>query len=108
LQRGLARTLAAGWVDVANPVTLLISGTDGHAMMLNDQLYFQSKQVEGADGKQPWTRLPEADPAPLAQFVEALAGEKRPLVKPGEAAARVKVMEAMYRASKSGKRVRVG
>jgi predicted dehydrogenase len=105
---GVSGTLAAGWVDVANPVTLLISGTEGHALILNDQLYFQSKQVEGADGKQPWKKLPEADPAPLDQFVDAIAGKSRPLVTPGEAAARVTVMEGLYQASKTGKRVRVG
>jgi predicted dehydrogenase len=105
---GMVGTLAAGWVDVANPVTLLISGTEGHAVILNDQLYFQSKHVEGADGKQPWKQLPAADPAPLDQFVDAVSGQSRPLVTPREAAARVTVMEAMYRASKEGKRVRIG
>jgi predicted dehydrogenase len=105
---GMVGTLAAGWVDVANPVTLLISGTEGHALILNDQLYFQSKHVEGADGKQPWKQLPAADPAPLDQFVDAVAGKSRPLVTPREAAARVTVMEAMYRASKEDKRVRIG
>jgi predicted dehydrogenase len=107
-KNGAIGTLAAGWVDVANPVTLMISGTEGHAVMLNDQLHFQSKHVEGADGKQPWKKLPEADPAPLDQFVDALLGKSRRLVTPSEAAARVTVMEAMYRAAKERKRVRVG
>jgi predicted dehydrogenase len=107
-ENGISGTLAAGWVDVANPVSLLISGTEGHAVILNDQLHFQSKQVEGADGKQPWTKLPQAGAAPLDQFVDAFSGESRPLVTPSEAAARVTVMEAMYRASKTGKRVKVG
>ncbi len=107
-KNGMTGTLAAGWVDVANPVTLLISGTEGHAAILNDQLFFQSKQVDGADGKQPWTQLPEADPAPLDQFVDAVLGKSRPLVTPAEAAARVTVMEAMYRASKEKKRMRIG
>jgi predicted dehydrogenase len=104
-RNGAVGTLAAGWVDVANPVSLLISGTEGHAVMLNDQLYYQSKHVEGADGKQPWKKLPEADPAPLDQFVDAVSGKSRPLVTPQEAAARVTVMEAMYRSAKQRKRV---
>ena len=107
-KNGISGTLAAGWVDVANPVTLLISGTEGHAVILNDQLFFQSKHVEGADGKQPWKQLPPAAPAPLDQFVDAVAGQSRPLVTPSEAAARVKVMEAMYRASRNDRRVKVG
>jgi predicted dehydrogenase len=104
-KQGMVGTLAAGWVDVANPVSLLISGTEGHAMILNDQLFFQSKHLEGADGKQPWKKLPEADPAPLDQFVNAVAGKTQPLVTPREAAARVTVMEAMYRSSQRRKRV---
>jgi predicted dehydrogenase len=44
----------------------------------------------------------------LDQFVDAIAGKSRPLVTPGEAAARVTVMEGLYQASKTGKRVRVG
>lgn len=107
-KNGISGTLAAGWVDVANPVTLLISGTEGHAIIVNDQLYFQSKHVEGADGKQPWKQLPDADPAPLDQFVDAVGGKSRPLVTPSEAAARVTVMEAMYRASKNKSWVKVG
>ncbi len=30
-KNGIVGTLAAGWVDVANPVSLLVAGTEGHA-----------------------------------------------------------------------------
>ena len=101
-KNGITATLAAGWVDVANPVSLIISGTEGHAMILNGELYFQSKQVEGADGKQPWKTLPAAPPAPLNQFCDAVGGKQGlPLVTPSEAAARVSVMDAMYRGAKT-------
>jgi predicted dehydrogenase len=100
-KNGISGTLTAGWVDVANPVSLMISGTEGHALILNGDLYLQSKQVEGADGKQPWKKLPPAPPAPLDQFCNAVAGQTgMPLVTPTEAAARVSVMEAMYQAAK--------
>jgi predicted dehydrogenase len=100
-KNGISGTLTAGWVDVANPVSLMISGTEGHALILNGELYLQCKQVEGADGKQPWKKLPPAPPAPLDQFCNAVAGKQdQPLVTPGEAAARVSVMAAMYEASK--------
>jgi predicted dehydrogenase len=100
---GITGAVTAGWVDVANPVTLLLSGTEGHAMILNGDLYLQSANIEGADGKQPWKDLPSAPAAPLEQFVDAVGGKQDAiLVTPSEAAARVSVMEAMYQGS--GKR----
>ncbi len=55
---GAVGSMAAGWVDVADPAWLEISGTEGHAHVHDGQLYFVSKHVEGADGKTPWTALP--------------------------------------------------
>lgn len=98
---GVTGTLAAGWVDVANPVTLMVSGTEGYAMLLNDEVYYKSKKVDGADGKTPWKQLPPAFPQPVDMFVDAVKGRKDlPLVSPREAAARVSVMEAMYLGSR--------
>lgn len=95
-------TLAAGWVDVANPVTLLISGTEGHAHVNASQLYFQSSRVEGADGKQPWTDLPAAWPHAFELFLDAVLGKPGiPLVTPTEAAMRSAVMEAFYKAAEA-------
>jgi predicted dehydrogenase len=95
-KNGITGTLAAGWVDVADPVTLLISGTEGHAVISRGELYFQCKKA-GADGKTPWTQYPTVPPLPLHQFVNAVQGAKdMPLVTPREAAARVSVMEAAY------------
>jgi predicted dehydrogenase len=95
-------TLAAGWVDVANPLTLEISGTEGHAAIFEGKLYFKAGKVAGADGQKPWTKLPQALPPPLEMFIAALAGKPNlGLVTPHEAAARVSVMEAMYRSSAS-------
>ena len=102
-KNGVSGTLTAGWVDVASPVTLIIAGTEAHAMIYNGELYFKCKKVEGADGKGPWKQLPKAPPVPLAQFVDAVGGKKdQPLVTPREAAARVSVMEAMYEAARAG------
>lgn len=98
---GVLATLAAGWVDVANPVRLLISGTEGHAVVVNNDLFYQSSHVEGADGKQPWTKLPEALPHAFDLFLDAVGGKKDvPLVSPSEAAARSAVMEALYAAAR--------
>ena len=98
-QNGVTGTLAAGWVDVANPVTLLVSGTEGHASVINGQLFLTSKKIPGADGAKPFSPLPPARPAGLALFLDALSTPTLPLVSVRQAAQRVAVMEAMYRAS---------
>lgn len=99
---GVVGTLAAGWVDVQNPVTALVSGTEGHAYVCEDKLYFKSSHVEGADGKTPWTDLPEAWPHAFELFLDAVnGGATENLVTPREAAARSTVMEAMYAAAEA-------
>jgi len=98
---GITGTLGAGWVDVANPVSLIISGTEGYAYIDRGNLFFTCKKVEGADGGTPWTKLPEALPGPMDQFIDAVAGKPAPnLVTPREAAARVSVMEAAYQGAR--------
>jgi predicted dehydrogenase len=98
---GAIGVLAGGWVDLANPVPLLISGTEGHAYIANGEFYFQSEHVPGADGKEPWTDLPEPWPHAFDLFLDALAGKDVSLVSAREAAVRSAVMEAMYEASKN-------
>jgi len=90
-------SLAAGWVDIAHPVRLLISGTEGHAYLANGKLFFQSSHVLGADGQQPWEDLPPAWPHAFELFLDALNGHDVPLVTAREAALRSEVMEALYR-----------
>lgn len=100
-KNGVTATFAAGWVDVDNPVTLLISGTEGHAMIYRGQLFFKSSKVEGAAGMKAWKKMPESLPNPLDQFLEAIAGRPGPgAVTAREAATRVAVMEAAYRAAR--------
>ncbi len=101
---GVRATLAAGWVDVADPVRLQISGTEGHAVVINNQLFFQSSRVPSADGKLPWSQLPAEWPHAFELFLEALNGKPdMPLVTPAEAAARSAVMEALYRGAATGR-----
>jgi predicted dehydrogenase len=96
-KNGAIGSLAAGWVDVAHPVNLILSGTEGHAYVVDGKLTFQSAHVVGADGKEPWTSLPEAWPHAFELFLDALVGkEDVPLVGAREAAARSAVMEALY------------
>jgi len=102
-------TLAAGWVDVEDPVQLLISGTEGHASVVDNHLYYRSKQVPDSDSKEPLMNLPKGLKPPFLLFLDALAGVKeQPLVTPREAAERVVVMEAMYQGARERRWVKVG
>ena len=97
---GALGTLAASWDDIADPISLVISGTEGYAYVLNGKLFFQSKHVEGADGKHPWTKLPQEKSAGFAAFLDAIEGKPHSdLVTATEAAYRSKVMGAMYEAA---------
>lgn len=99
---GAIATLAAGWVDVADPVTVQIAGTEGHAVVVHGELFFKSSHVAGADGKTAWQDLPAAWPHAFELFLDALVGQAElPLVTADEAAQRNVVMEALYQAAQS-------
>ena len=58
--------------------------------------------LDGADGKTPWTDLPEPWPHAFDLFLDALTGKQGvPLVGVQEAAYRSTVMEALYRAAEA-------
>lgn len=98
---GIIGTIAAGWDDVDNPVSLIISGTKGHAAVINDRLFITSENLEGATGQKPWNKLPKPKPHPFEQFLDAVGGKKDvQLISAREAAYSCAVMEAMYRGSK--------
>ncbi len=99
---GTIGTLAAAWDDVADPMTLQICGTEGHAVIVNGDLFFKSRHVDGADGKAPWTDLPPAKPASLDAFLDAIEGKEAALVSVREAATRSAVMEALYTGAQDG------
>jgi predicted dehydrogenase len=94
---GAVGTLAAGWVDVANPVTCIVSGTEGHIHIVDEQVYFHSQHIAGADGKSVWHDLPAPADTGFPLFLDVLTGQAaHPLVTAREAAARNAVMQAMY------------
>jgi predicted dehydrogenase len=108
-KNGTLGTLAAGWVDIEDPVQLEICGTEGHATIVDNHLYYRSKKVAGSDSKEALTNFPKPPRPPMHQFLDALAGSKdQPLVTPREAAARVVVMEAIYQAVRGHKWVSLG
>ncbi len=107
-ENGIIGTLAAGWVDVADPVTFEISGTKGHAWVYDrDKVYIKSEAL-GSDGKEAWADLPAAWPHAFDLFLDAITGQNAALVDVHEAAYRSAVMEAMYKAAKKGDWVKVG
>lgn len=105
---GAIGTLAAGWVDVTDPVDFAIWGTEGQAYLTRDDvLYFKSNRVPGADGKSPWTDLPEAQPHPFLRFLDAVGGKQgMDLISVREAAYTSAVMDAMYQGAREGRWVK--
>lgn len=100
---GAIGSVAAGWVDVDQPVRCTVSGTEGHAYVLHNQLYLKTGNLEGADGAKPWTALPAELPLAFDLFVNAVKGEANvPLVSPREAAEVCAVQEAMGSGARSG------
>jgi len=104
---GAIGTIAAGWVDVANAATLAISGTEGAVWVFNQQLFVACEKLPGADGRTPWTDLPEAKAHAFDQFLDALSGGPAELVGVAEAARGCAVMEAFYRAAREQRWVQV-
>jgi predicted dehydrogenase len=101
---GAVGTVAGGWVDVANPHFLEVSGTQGHATISRGGLFVTCSNIEGADGKQAFTAVPESLPHAFDLFLQAVQGKQGlPLVGPMEAAERNAVMEAIY-AGSAGKK----
>jgi predicted dehydrogenase len=92
---GAIGTLAAAWDDLVNPVSLLISGTEAHAVVINGQVFLASKKLN-LDGKTPITDLPAAKPAGVEAWLDAITGKKATLVPARDAAYRSAVMEAIY------------
>lgn len=105
-ENGVLGSLAAGWVDIAHPVSLILSGTEGHAYVANGQLFMQSNRVAGADGKAPWSSLPEGWPHAFELFLDKLTGKDVPLVTAREAAYRSAVVAAFYEAAATSAWVR--
>ena len=99
-KNGVIGTIAAAWDDVSNPLQYLISGTEGCAAIINEELYFTCKKL-GFDGKSPITstQMPKGWPHAFELFLDAVAGKDVPLVGAREAAYRSAVMEAMYQSA---------
>ncbi|MBI1332225.1 MAG: gfo/Idh/MocA family oxidoreductase [Armatimonadetes bacterium] len=93
---GIIGTLTASWDDVANPIRMQVTGTQGHAL-LNGEL-----KLAGPDGKlEVVTALEPGVSAGFPGFLDFLEGKKVDLVKPREAVARDIVMDAIYKGAET-------
>ena len=95
---GIIGTFAAGWDDIADPVRYLISGTEGHAAVINGKLQLKGKAFEGVD-----TEALQGKPAGLDSFFDAVEGKPAELVSAREAAYRSAVMEALYQGARENR-----
>ena len=112
-KNGVLATIAGGWVDVANPITCLIAGTEGHLVVVSGKVFYTSKKtaIPGADGKQPIdpAQFPAALPGPFDLFFDVLAGkqEKTCLIPIEDALNVCLSMDAMYQGDRLGQWVKV-
>lgn len=102
---GVTAALSAGWVDPADPVQYLVSGTEGHAAIIKGQLFVTSKKQPTFDGTAAvrTSELSPAAPHAFELFLDAIVGKPLavPLVTAREAAYRSAVMDAMYAGAKN-------
>jgi hypothetical protein len=74
----------------------VISGTEGHAHVIDGKLYFESRRVKGAYGRSPWAAVPQDRRLVFDQFVDAVLGRApAEFISPREAANVCAVQEAL-------------
>ncbi len=117
---GTLASISASWIDILQPTSLIISGTEGHAQMrclpgmpantsdAEDDLYLLMESIPGASGKEPWTDLPDTLPLPLDLFLDAVvSNQPKHLVSVKEAAYGSYVMEAIYQGAEKQSWVKI-
>jgi predicted dehydrogenase len=99
---GAVATVAAGWVDHANPNQIEISGTKGHLRVTNGNLYVRIPEMD-LDASEPYTDLPESWKHPVEIFFDEVAGTNTaPLITADEAAAVNQLVTQIYNAHQNG------
>jgi predicted dehydrogenase len=99
---GAIGTLAASWDDWSNPLSHLVSGTEGHIAVINGKVHFTSRKSLTFDGTQPVRdcELPAGLPHAIDQFCDCVVGKPAELVSAREAAYRNVVFDACYEAAR--------
>lgn len=101
-ESGAVATVAAGWVDHANPNQIEISGTKGHLRVTNGELFLRIPEMD-LDASEPYTDLPDSWKHPVEIFFDAVAGTNTaPLITADEAAAVNRLVTEIYKAHQSG------
>jgi predicted dehydrogenase len=103
LDDGTVGSIAAAWTDPAASLYVEVSGTEGHAELVDGQLHYRTGRVDGATGNEAWSALPDPWPHAFDLYLDAIAGhDGMPLVGVWEAADRVELIEAMYASANHG------
>ena len=104
---GLIASIAAGWIDVAQPYTIFVSGTKAHARTTNEQLIINENK-EGKKIERIEENLPETLPHAFDLFLNSLIDNNtKNLVTPTEAALRSSIMESIYQSEKEKKWINI-
>ncbi len=98
-ESGAVAVVEAGWVDPKYSAPVEVHGTQGQILVHGGKIFYFSEHVEGADGGEWTTDLPESLPHAFALFWDKLAGQDVPLVPIQEAAEESRVMHELYRAA---------
>ena len=99
LADGSAASLWASWVDAADPVQLVVTGTHASAAVLDGRLSYR-RTLAGIDPEVPAQALPAELPHAFELFLDAItSGDGQDLVTPGQAARCSVLVEALYRAA---------
>ena len=94
-ESGAVGIVQAGWVDPKGGTPIEVHGTKGHILVRDDDVFYFSEEVEGADGG-PWADLPAKSDHAFALFWDKLEGADVPLVTVQQAAQESAVMAQLY------------
>ena len=88
-----------GFVSECNPYTLEVSGTDGAVMVHGDSVQWGGKATEGK-----WVdlELPEKEPLPIDQWIDAVVNGKPSPFTIDEAVMLARLMDGAYKAFETG------
>ena len=104
---GLIASIAAGWIDIAQPYTIFLSGTKAHARTTNEQLIINENK-EGKKIERIEENLPETLPHAFDLFLNSLIDNNtKNLITPLEAALRSSIMESIYQSEKEKKWINI-
>lgn len=98
---GILASISGSWVDLADPVTVRISGTEAHAAVIDGQLWYR-RGTERPASLVPSEALPGALAHAFELFLDALVADSdADLVTPSQAARCSAIIEGCYEAART-------